>query len=62
METIGLERVIFGSDSSWFPRGFSVQYLKDLIRDCRALGIKDEEIQMILAGNAERILALRKAE
>ena len=62
METIGLERVIFGSDSSWFPRGFSVQYLKDLIRDCRGLGIKDEEIQMILAGNAERILALRKAE
>lgn len=59
METFGIERVLFGTDSSWFPRGFCAQYLNDLIRDCRQIGLRDADIQKILAENAERVLFRR---
>ncbi len=58
METIGPERIIFGSDSSYFPRGFAVRYLQDQIRDCRELNLTEDQIQLIFAGNAARLLNL----
>jgi predicted TIM-barrel fold metal-dependent hydrolase len=58
METIGPERIIFGSDSSYFPRGFAVRYLQDQIRDCRELGLAENHIQLIFAGNAARLLKI----
>jgi predicted TIM-barrel fold metal-dependent hydrolase len=58
METIGPERIIFGSDSSYFPRGFAVRYLQDQIRDCRELGIPESDIGLIFAGNAARLLKI----
>ena len=57
-ETIGPERIIFGSDSSWFPRGFAIRYLQDQLRDCLDLNMPDEHIQMIFAGNAARLLKI----
>lgn len=58
IETIGAERIIFGTDSSWFPRGFAVRYLQDQIRDCRELGLSDSQIHAIFSGNAARLLRL----
>jgi len=58
METIGPERIIFGSDSSYFPRGFAIRYLQDQIRDCRELGIPHEQLQLIFAGNAARLFKM----
>lgn len=58
METIGPERIIFGSDSSYFPRGFAVRYLQDQIRDCRELGMHESHIALIFAGNAARLLKI----
>lgn len=58
METIGPERIIFGSDSSYFPRGFAVQYLDDQLRDCYELGLTQEQIQMIFGGNAARLFKI----
>jgi len=58
METIGAERIIFGSDSSYFPRGFAVRYLQDQIRDCRELGLAESDLQLIFAGNAARLFKL----
>ena len=57
-ETIGPSRIIFGSDSSWFPRGFAIRYLQDQLRDCLDLNFPDEHIQMIFAGNAARLLKI----
>ncbi len=57
-ETMGPERIIFGSDSSWFPRGFSLRYLQDQLRICRQLNFPQADIQMIFSGNARRLLKL----
>lgn len=58
-ETIGPKRIIFGSDSSWFPRGFAARYLQDQIRECRCLGMKDEDLAAIFCGNAARLMNLQ---
>jgi predicted TIM-barrel fold metal-dependent hydrolase len=55
-ETIGPERILFGSDSSWFPRGFALRYLQDQLRICRFMNMTHEQLQMIFGGNAARIL------
>lgn len=58
METIGPERIIFGTDSSYFPRGFAIRYLQDQIRDCRELNIAHDQLQMIFGGNAARLFKM----
>lgn len=57
-ETVGPERIIFGSDSSWFPRGFALRYLQDQLRICRFMGLTHEQLQLIFGGNAARLLRL----
>lgn len=58
METIGPDRIIFGSDSSWFPRGFAVRYLQDQIRDARDIGLHHEDLQKIFGGNAAQLFKI----
>lgn len=58
LETIGAERLIFGTDSSFFPRGFSIRYLQDQIRDTRELNLTHAQLQMIFGGNAARLLKI----
>ncbi|UCR89807.1 amidohydrolase family protein [Mycetocola spongiae] len=57
-ETFGPERVVFGSDSSWFPRGFARRYLTDQLRICWEMGMPARDIQAIFGGNAARLLGL----
>ncbi|HID29827.1 MAG TPA: amidohydrolase, partial [Desulfobacterales bacterium] len=59
LETIGPERIIFGSDSSWFPRGFAVRYLQDQVRACRELGLSHDALQKIFGSNAARLLKIK---
>ena len=58
VETVGAERIVYGSDSSWFPRGFSVRYYEDQIRDCRELGLSQGQMEAIFSGNAKRLLGM----
>jgi len=58
METIGPERIIFGTDSSYFPRGFAEPYLRDQLRDCYDLNMTDEQVQMIFGANAARLFKI----
>ncbi len=58
LSTIGAERLIFGTDSSWFPRGFALRYLQDQIRDCREIGMSHEQLQAIFGGNAARLFKI----
>ncbi len=58
IETIGAERIIFGSDSSYFPRGFAIRYLQDQIRDCRELGLTHDQLQLVFGANAARLFKI----
>jgi len=57
-ETVGSGRIIFGTDSSWFPRGFVKRYFDEQLLACRELGFKEEDIDAIFWGNAARLLGL----
>ncbi len=59
-ETIGPERIIFGTDSSWFPRGFSKPYLDEQIRSMVNVGYKDDEIDRVLYKNIVEILGMNR--
>ena len=58
VETVGPERIIFATDSSYFPRGFSVDYLKEQLRVCYDMGLDEASIEKIFQGNATRLLKL----
>ena len=58
VETIGADRIIFGTDSSYFPRGFAIRYLQDQIRDCRELNLHDDQLRAIFAGNAAKLFKI----
>ena len=60
LETVGPERIVYGSDSSWFPRGYVIRYLQDQVRICRLLGLRHEDLQAIFGGNAARLLHLER--
>ncbi|HLR47086.1 MAG TPA: hypothetical protein VK092_07995, partial [Deinococcales bacterium] len=61
-ETIGTERIVFGSDSIGFPRGFAVRYLMDQVRACYTLGMTDADVKNIFSGNAATLLKLEEAQ
>jgi hypothetical protein len=58
METVGPGRVLFGTDSSYFPRGFSEPYLREQLKACYGIGMNREDIEKIFHGNAEKLLKL----
>jgi predicted TIM-barrel fold metal-dependent hydrolase len=55
-ETFGPQRILFGSDSQYFPRGFAHAYLAELVREASYAGIGDEALERILYGNAWDLL------
>ena len=57
-ETMGPERIVFGSDSSWFPRGFARRYLVDQLRICWEMGMPANAVQQIFGGNAAGLLKI----
>lgn len=58
LDTVGPERVIFGSDSAHFPRGLVRRYYDDQVRIVTELGLSEAERQAVFAGNALRLLGL----
>jgi len=55
-ETVGARRIVFGTDSSHFPRGFVTRYVEEQLRACRAVGFTESEVADVFAGNARRLL------
>lgn len=52
----GPERLLFGSDSSFFPRGWHAEILEAQMRALRDLSVTTEQARLILGGNLERLL------
>ncbi len=57
-DTVGPGRIVFGSDSSAFPRGFAIRYLEDQMRACYTQGMSEADVRLIFGGNAARLLQL----
>jgi uncharacterized protein len=57
MEIAGPRRLLFGTDSSFFPRGWQAQIFEAQIRALAELGAGAEDARLILGGNLERLLA-----
>jgi len=55
---LGPSRILFGSDSDWFPRGFALRYLMDQLRAVRALNMPKADIQRIFRDNALEVFNL----
>ena len=55
---VGPDRILFGSDSEWFPRGFALRYLMDQLRAVRSLNMPKADIRRIFRENALELLNL----
>lgn len=60
VETIGPERILFGTDSTALPRGFIKMYYDELQRACWALNLSQEAQDAIFYGNAARLLGIAR--
>ena len=58
IETVGPDRIVFGTDSSYFPRGFAQEYLREQLMICRSIGLEQSTVEKIFHGNAARLLRL----
>lgn len=59
-ETIGASRIVFGTDSSWFPRGFTDAYLKAQIRAMADVGYTEPERDAVLYRNIAWLLKIEE--
>ena len=56
IDVFGVDRIVFGSDSGVFPRGYRIDILTRQVEILKSIGLSDEEIQKILSGNIKRLL------
>jgi len=53
LEVVGARRLLFGSDSSFFPRGWNEEILRQQTTALYELGIEREQAALILQGNLD---------
>jgi len=58
IDVFGVDRIIFGTDSGIFPRGYRVDILNQQIEIMNQIGLSSDEIQKILSGNIKRLLGV----
>jgi len=57
LDVAGPSRLIFGTDSSFFPRGWNREVFDRQTRTLEELGVADADARLILGGNLERIFS-----
>jgi len=58
----GPERLLFGTDSSFFPRGWNAEIFRSQLQILRELPVTEDQVRLILGGNLERLLTSRSAD
>jgi uncharacterized protein len=56
LDVVGPQRLLFGSDSSWFPRGWVKRVFEDQVRALEAIGVDAPAAKAIFGGNLRRLL------
>ena len=59
INVIGVERLLFGTDSSFFPRGWHAAIFDAQVKALYELGLEKEQAEPILALNLQRLLSER---
>jgi predicted TIM-barrel fold metal-dependent hydrolase len=59
LDVLGPQRILFGSDSSWFPRGWIAARVTDQIDAMQRIGVEEEAARAILGGNLMRLMDAR---
>lgn len=57
LEVAGPERLLFGTDSSFFPRGWHRQIYEGQLQALRNLAVTREQVERIFGGNLMRLMA-----
>lgn len=57
LEGAGAERILYGSDSTNFPRGYRLNVLEEQLEILESLDISDADRANILGGNLKRLMA-----
>ncbi len=58
LDVVGPTRLLFGSDSSWFPRGWVRKVFDDQVNALAAIGADEATARLVLGGNLRRISPL----
>jgi hypothetical protein len=56
LSVVGPNRLLFGTDSSYFPRGWNKAVFEDQARALSSIGVSEETARSILGGNLEALL------
>ncbi len=59
IDVLGLDRIVFGTDSSFFPRGWNTAIFKEQTTALYEIGLDQQQASFILAQNLERLLESR---
>ncbi len=59
LDVLGADRLLFGSDSSFFPRGWNRSVFDQQKAALQSSGVSDEDQQKIFHGNFERLFPVR---
>jgi predicted TIM-barrel fold metal-dependent hydrolase len=57
IDVIGADRILFGTDSSFFPRGWHAPIFDSQVKALYELGLDREQAQQILSGNLHRLFS-----
>ena len=56
LEAAGPERIVFGTDSSVFPRGFRIDVLESQLHAFLKIGVSRQDLEKIFASNIRRLM------
>ena len=62
LEVVGPERLLFGTDSSFFPRGWQAGVLATQVAALDAAGATPEQSRLVLGGNFARLFPVLAPE
>lgn len=57
LQVYGPQRVLFGTDSSWFPRGWNAEIFRTQVQILETIGVGEPDARAILGENLERLVA-----
>ena len=59
LDVLGPKRLLFGTDSSWFPRGWVRNVFDEQVRALTEVGVDAETARGIFGGNLRSLFQLR---